>query len=253
MKNRYFGDIYDYIKYALLRRLMDEDGCSAAVCWMLTEDDGGKDGHRTGYLGEPARWSSFEPTIFEFLRRHVVERETRNVEAVQRSKILPNCRFYSRILTDDRVQRQRYFDQFIGFARGVELVFFDPDNGIEVKSARYGRRNSSKYLYWNEIERALRANHSLLIYQHLPPKPRGPLVRQVTKRLLQVSGGGIVYVFRTGKVAFFLMPRRGGVAQFKKGVSAVERTWNGVLTVSQYRLSTRKATMTNRSMPPKVT
>ena len=127
MKNRYFGDIYDYIKYALLRRLMDEDGCSAAVCWMLTEDDGGKDGNRTGYLGEPARWSSFEPTIFEFLRRHVVERETRNVEAVQRSKILPNCRFYSRILTDDRVQRQRYFDQFIGFARGVELVFFDPD------------------------------------------------------------------------------------------------------------------------------
>lgn len=230
---------------------MDEKRTSTAVCWMLTEDDGGKDGHRTGYLREPERWRSFEPTLFEFLRRHVIERKTRNVRAVESSKVLPNCRFYSRILTDDCVQRQRYFDQFLGFARGAELVFFDPDNGIEVKSATYGRRNSSKYLYWNEIERTLRANHSLLIYQHLPPKPRRPLIRHLARRLLQVSGGEIVYVLRTGKVAFFLVPRRGSVALFRKGVSAVERTWNRVLTVSEHRLNTEKAGMKSRSMLPK--
>lgn len=237
MKNRYFGDIYDYFKYALLRRLTEVEGISTAVCWMLTEDDGGKDGHRTDYLREPERWSSFEPRVFEFLRHQVLERKTRNVRVIEKSKVLPKCRFYSGILTDDGVKRQRYFDQFLEFARGAAVVFFDPDNGIEVGSVKYGRRNSSKYLYWNEIELALRANHSLLVYQHLPPQPRGPLIRHVTRGLLQVNRGGAVFAIRTGKVAFFLVPRPSSMPQVRKSVAVIERTWEGVLTVSEHRLS----------------
>lgn len=53
MKNQYFGDIYDYIKYGLLRRLSHYGNISTAVCWMLTENDDKKDGHRVNYLREP--------------------------------------------------------------------------------------------------------------------------------------------------------------------------------------------------------
>ena len=39
MKNQYFGDMYDYIKYGLLRQLSGCGKVSLAVCWMLTEND----------------------------------------------------------------------------------------------------------------------------------------------------------------------------------------------------------------------
>lgn len=235
MKDRYFGDIYDYVKYSLIRQLADPEGSSTVVCWMLTKDNGGSDGRRTKYLREPEKWSSFEPTIFDFLRRQVMVQKTRNVRAIEKGKILPNCRFYSEILTDDSIQRQRYFDQFLGFSRGAPLVFFDPDNGLEVKSVKHGRRNSSKYLYLSEIERAIRAKHSVLIYQHLPPQPRRPFTGRVVRMLLRTCPSGIVYAIQSRKVAFFLVPQRDSLPRFRKAVSAIERTWAGVLTVSRHR------------------
>jgi hypothetical protein len=240
MKNRYFGDLYDYIKYSLIRQLIDPMGSRAVICWMLTEDGVGKDGQRTNYLREPGRWSSFEPDVFDFLRHQLLDRGTRNIRAIEKSNLLDNFRFFSTILTDDGSQRDRYFEQFIGFARGAQFVFFDPDNGVEVESVKYGRKNSSKYLYWNEIERALRANHTLLIYQHLPPKPRRPLIRHVTGRLLKASQSGIVHTIRTRRVAFFLVPRRGSVTQLRSRLTGAERKWKGILTVSEHRINERE-------------
>ncbi len=234
MKDRYFGDIYDYVKYALIRQLTDPESPPTVVCWMLTEDDGRKDGRRTKYLTDPEKWSSFEPLVFEFLRHQVLELNTRSISAIERSNVLPNSRFYSEILTDDRTQRQQYFDQFLRFARGAGFVFFDPDNGVQVKSVKYGQRNSSKYLYWTEIGRARRADQSLLIYQHLPPKPRRPFIDQVTEMLLHVCRSGVVYAIRTSKVAFFLVPRRDGLKQIRESLSIVERKWEGFLSVSEH-------------------
>lgn len=35
-----------------------------------------------------------------------------------------------------------------------ELLFFDPDNGIEVMSNPKGCKNSSKYIYWDDLQSA---------------------------------------------------------------------------------------------------
>ena len=54
MKNQYFGDRRDYLKYSLIRAL----GCelSVAVCWLLTYDDRIGEGRKTGYLCKPDDW-----------------------------------------------------------------------------------------------------------------------------------------------------------------------------------------------------
>ena len=39
MKHQYFGDIYDYLKYSLLRQLSPDGEISTVVCWLLTKDD----------------------------------------------------------------------------------------------------------------------------------------------------------------------------------------------------------------------
>ncbi|HEX8408058.1 MAG TPA: hypothetical protein VF883_04300 [Thermoanaerobaculia bacterium] len=42
MKNQYFGDVNDYVKYGMLRAFAQE--VSVAVVWMMTPDDGSTDG-----------------------------------------------------------------------------------------------------------------------------------------------------------------------------------------------------------------
>ena len=44
------------------------------------------------------------------------------------------------------------------------LVFFDPDNGIEVKSTN--SKNKHKYVAWADIRTAFDSGKSVLVYQH---------------------------------------------------------------------------------------
>ncbi|MCJ7618838.1 MAG: hypothetical protein MUP64_01300, partial [Anaerolineae bacterium] len=68
MKNQYFGDVNDYRKYGLLRVLTNGGEIKAAVCWMLTPDDGRGDGGFTSYLEQPDKWRHFDPLLFDHLR-----------------------------------------------------------------------------------------------------------------------------------------------------------------------------------------
>ncbi|MDY7037634.1 MAG: hypothetical protein SV375_15910, partial [Thermodesulfobacteriota bacterium] len=47
-------------------------------------------------------------------------------------------------------------DKFVG----LNLVFFDLDYMLEVKSKPFGRKDSSEYLYWNEMGRTFERGHS---------------------------------------------------------------------------------------------
>jgi hypothetical protein len=39
LKDQYFGDVNDFQKYALLRRIARPASLKLGVCWMLTESD----------------------------------------------------------------------------------------------------------------------------------------------------------------------------------------------------------------------
>ena len=61
----------------------------------------------------------------------------------------------------DGLGRFDYFEEFIKFADGAGLVFFDPDTGIEPTSSK-----GPQYVHWHELARCFSRGHSLLIYQH---------------------------------------------------------------------------------------
>ena len=90
----------------------------------------------------------------------------------------------------------------------ADLVFFDPDNGLEVPSVPRGRKNSSKYVYYDEVEAFFRIGKSVLIYQHFPFERRGPFISRVSATLAKRSGADIIRVFRTPHVAFFMAAQR---------------------------------------------
>ena len=234
MKNQYFGDIYDYIKYGLLRRLSRCGEISTAICWMLTPNDGRRDGHRVHYLSDPEEWRTFDPPVFDCLRTAVLDVNERNVKIVEKSGILPNTSFYSHVLTDGADERRKYFDGFLRISQGKQLVFFDPDNGLEIKSVKYGQKGASRYLFLSEVSQSFSAGHSVLVYQHMPPKPRDPLIETLSRRLIRATGSHVVYAFRTPRVAFLLVPQTSQLTHFAESASKVQAKLGGLLNTQRH-------------------
>ena len=210
MKNQYFGDINDYRKYGLLRLLSGDGRITTAVCWMLTPDDGGTDGKLTAYLNDPDKWSGYDHALYDYLRELVLGRKLRHVPEIEDSDILPGYSFFSDLVPDNSEHRDTWFQRLLELAKGCDLIFFDPDNGIEVPSKRYGLKDSSKYVYWREIEDAFNAGHSLLIYQHFPRE--------------ELS-------FRTPHVLFLLAPQEQRREFFRERSEKVEAVWGSQIAV----------------------
>ena len=234
MKNQYFGDLYDYIKYGLLRQLSRRGKLSTAVCWMLTENDERRDGHRVSYLHKPEEWRSFDPPVFDCLREAVLSRKERNTRALEESGLLDDTIFYTPLLGEGLDERRTYFDEFLSFSKERDIVFFDPDNGLEVKSVKYGRKGSSRYLFMREVSRTVSAGHTVLVYQHMPHRPREPFINHVASRLMRETDLESVFVFHSTRIAFFLVPQINHLDQFSEIASRVHNTWASVLNTRHF-------------------
>jgi len=237
MKNQYFGDINDYKKYSLLRHLSRWGQIETAVCWILTRDDDGSDGNRIKYLQQPDKWRGYDPTLYEYLRENVLRGGIRDVKLLETSDILANCRFYSEIVDDDIKLREAYFNRFIEFAKGTELVFFDPDNGLEVKSIRRGKKNSSKYLYWSEVKALYQAGHSILIYQHFPRMQRESYIRNLVQRFKAITQVGRIFCYKTRHVVFFLLTQPKHEEFFIENNANILNTWGGIISFEELKLA----------------
>ena len=90
MKNQHFGDINDYVKYGLLRLLLNRGEMKTAICWMLTLDDGRTDGRLTSYLNKPEKWRQYDPGLYDVLKHLVVTKGIRNVQMAESCDISPH-------------------------------------------------------------------------------------------------------------------------------------------------------------------
>lgn len=234
MKNQYLGDVNDYCKYGLLRALTGRSRLSLAVCWMLTPDDGRADGRFIEYLHQPDRWYAYDPELYDALHDVVVVQGQRDVCAVGRAGLLPGSHLYDPLLPDDAAGRERYYSAFWQMAEGTDLIFFDPDNGMEVKSKRYGRKDSSKYLYWHELVRACASGHSVLVYQHFPREQRDAFVARMAQAMGERTGVPVVFSFRTSRVVYFLLVQERMFEAIGQGVRHVEQTWSEQFVIAQY-------------------
>lgn len=232
MKNQYFGDVSDYKKYALLRILSGAGEISTGVCWMLTPSDGRTDGQKLRYLEQPGTWRRFDPELFDHLHRCVVVEGARDVHRIE-DPVLPRTSFYSRLLEDKADLRQRYFAEMREHFRDADLVFFDPDNGFEVRSKPFGRKDSSKFLYWREFTETYEAGHSVLVYQHFSRVERTRFVEQMAQRMHSETNAPDVYAFVTADVVFLLAPRPEHLEHFSRKVSRVSTVWEKRINVSQ--------------------
>lgn len=224
MKNQYFGDINDFRKYGLLRCLCGDE-LSPAVCWMLSADDGSADGRRLEYLDQPLVHRPFDPPLFDFLDKTVRRAGVRDVKRIELSGLLGDAAFHRELLTDNRAQRREYFQSAMQCASGRDLLFFDPDMGLEVKSVKYGRRKSCMYLYWHELAAARQAGHSLLVYQHKRHVKVQAMIASLSAEIDHHCGAERTIAIETEDVVFILIPHATHCSALERGVHQFRRQW----------------------------
>jgi hypothetical protein len=203
MKNQYIGDINDFHKYALLRSLGGAMEGRVRICWMLTAPDDRSDGLRLGYLDDPPQFRAFDTTLFDVLKR-LVSNDERSIETLEASLILSGASFHSQILTDDREARESYFASLQTTLEPNELVFFDPDNGMEVPSVRKGTRKSAKYIYWEELSSVLGDGRAICVYQHFPRRPRQAFVAGLLDRFRALAEEHVAFAVTSSWVAYLV-------------------------------------------------
>ena len=188
MKHQYVADVNDYCKYGLLRALTALGEVESMVAWMLTADDASRDGRKLSYLKAPEKWRAHDPWLFDALEVIVAQPELRSVAAIANATIVPGARFHADIVPRDPALRRVHFAQTLALARGAGLLFFDPDNGMEVGSCPSGRSGSEKYLLWTQLADAYHAGHSVLIYQHFPRKEREAFITRPVRQDCRANG-----------------------------------------------------------------
>jgi hypothetical protein len=228
MKNQYFGDINDYRKYGLLRALQLHASVRVLVAWMLTPDDGGPDGGKREYLRDPGRWRTYDPGLYDGLRKLLRHEVAPTVSLIERSSLLPNTSYYPAVVPDARVDRDGWREGLLAAAQDAGLVFLDPDNGIEVRSKPIGRKGSSKYVAWRELQDLWNVGCSLLVYQHFRRKKREPFIQSLVIDLGdKCTGAHFIEAFRTPHVLFLLAAQDRHAARFQEAVPLISQQWNG--------------------------
>ncbi len=183
MRHNYVGDIGDFYKYRLLRERSGLTGNGPqrklGVVWYLNEAPcKPTDGNNLHYLKpeNAGKWKGQDENLFAVLN-DIVQKGKRHIAEIERSGILGKAaRFYDAPLpcfdsekmkkADYINARARWVQGALDATAGCDLVFFDPDNGLEVKSNAIGTKQAVKYTYFDELKPFIARRQTLIIYQH---------------------------------------------------------------------------------------
>ena len=227
MKHQYFGDQNDYVKYGLLRIL--SKSFRIGVAWMLTPPDGKSDGSRTSYLKNVDEWRHYDVCLYDALERIIVRLGRRDVGLAQDEDLIRSAAYFEEPLSDVTAERGDYFGRLAQALRGCDLVFFDPDNGMEIPSkprGKHRKKDSSKYLYWDELTSFVKSGSSALVYQHFPREKRSVFVPRIIDDIAEKTGVHSVVPLLTKHVAFFLAIRADHSRRITPLIEAVFSRWD---------------------------
>ncbi len=225
VKNQYVGDISDFEKYAILRALRSATGLPLSVCWMLTTDDASAHGAKLGYLDDPETYRHREPHVYDRLAALVGD-ECRDIGAIEKYGVIEEASFYPTLLRIDKASRELYFDDYFTTLTSPSLVFFDPDNGIAPDRIAPGAKDSAKFLFPAEIERAYGLGHSLVIYQHWARVNRDRAIQARFEQLRALTGAaGISVVWGRSRVGFYLVPQANTATAANAAAAALPSRW----------------------------
>lgn len=208
MRDQFVGDVGDFGKYGLLRRLIGltdpetpNPDLTLGVVWYYRLDEPGNDGKFINYLCPTAenkrRYRACDPNLWDELRR-LVQSGNRFVRCVEQPLISPaGTQYFRDLLSFDGIpagrQRRQHRSDWLQCAlratEGADIVFLDPDNNIRPdENGKFGK-DGPKFTYPDEIKAFWDRGQSVMVYHQLNRNGTADVqICEMSDRLLEISG-----------------------------------------------------------------
>lgn len=200
MQDKFVGDVGDFGKYGLLSHIyaQSQGNFSIGVNWYKNTKEKKKEknhGKFVNYLKAEykyqRKYQECFPELYEKLKQ-LVETDNRNLHKVEISQILPeNTIFYSEdvpfsspFYLDREKERIKWFKRSLEHLKKADIIYVDPDIGIEKDTVRKTRIDAVNYVFWDEIQKYYEEEHSVIVYNHRDHSA----VSEYNERLLKVNG-----------------------------------------------------------------
>lgn len=168
MQDRYVGDVGDFGKLGLLRKIADSE-LKVGVNWYRTykpEEHDNNDGKHIGYLNNKL-FRKCDDVLLERLGE-IVGRY-RSIAALEGAGLIPGAHYYSAILrpgNDRFFSRDTWYRNSLKASSHSDIIFCDPDNGLLVKSVSLFSSKSDKYITEDELAAYYLSGKSVIFYNH---------------------------------------------------------------------------------------
>jgi hypothetical protein len=224
MQDRYVGDVGDFGKYGLLRSLAA--GLPLGVVWYLTPDEShNADGNNVAYLNPTslnlAEYGDCDLDLYTTLRG-IVHGGERFVTSVREREVLPrDTVFYEDRLTFKgmpanspstisarRAHRSEWVDRALEATQECNIVFLDPNNGVQVLTTQSHEKYGPRYVYFDEVQPYLDRGQSVIVYQNRDHSKVPEQMRRVCAGLrgrLQKRGEIIALFYGPGSGRSFIV------------------------------------------------
>ena len=164
MRDRFIGDEGDFCKYGLLRALAgvqpkETDELSLGIVWYRVPES------RIKYLDDPKTFRGCDPPLFNVLTE-VVKSNPRTIAGIQQTPIWPRGTVFfdkpavRRVLS---AENDPWLDEALEKVGKCDLVFLDPDTGLEKRSKDLVDVEHCSY---KDVRRFWDQGASLVVYQH---------------------------------------------------------------------------------------
>lgn len=152
MQKQYFGDITDFYKFFFLKNIVGE--YSLGINWCLTSNDGSTDGSNN--VKNISLFENIDKTLCCILL-------SMNFKNIQLKYFKNDTKYYDELLENYFMEYNYELRAFYKL-KSQDVIFFDPDNGIEIPSMTLSKRN--KFISYRTIATFWNNKNSLIIFQH---------------------------------------------------------------------------------------
>jgi hypothetical protein len=152
MKEQYFGDIKDFYKFFFLKNIIHE--YKLGINWCLTSKDKSNEGNDK-VINYP-ELENEDKNLYKIL----AEGKFSNIEIKYFNH---NTKYYTE---EHKEFHKEYIYEKAAFSelKNQDVIFFDPDNGIEMPSKSLSERY--KYISYRTISKYWNINRTLIIFQY---------------------------------------------------------------------------------------
>ena len=228
-----FADRRDYIKYSIIRHLLQQK-VRCTICWMMTMEVHDNPAH--GYVNNPDQWQHYDPAVFNFLAHQIGLGPPPNMRSLADTQNSPiaACTFHWDLLPiGPQANRPGYFDNCINISGSSQLIFVDPDNGSPRRLTPIPPGEIHKYIQWEEIACIYQQCFSVLIYHHL--QQNADLIPQdiahAHDRLGADLNAATITTLRYNDIAFHFATQPAHTKRINQAITAITADWDDQVKV----------------------